>query len=261
MIKVKNNAEAFEIYVNGDITSDCDWHDFCNDMDIYPSKIKEQLDQAGDKAVNVYINSPGGDLFSGVAIHNMLKNHTGKTKAIVQGLCASSASIVAFGCDEIEMPSNTYLMIHKPTSGCWGNSSEMRKMADVLDKLQEGIVASYSNKKLESISDNTLKSMIDDETWMTGEDAARIFNIKVTDSIKINNKFENLNGDKIPDKVFSMFKEKKVDESEAVKETSMEDIANRVTEKIKAEVDKNKNEKLLDKINKAKIEAIRNLYR
>lgn len=180
MINVKNEADKTIVYVSGDIVSDS-WRGFKDwmpeDVSTYPEDIRTLLDGASG-AVEVRISSGGGDLFAGMAISNMLSRYGGHTKAIIDGLAASAASLIAFGCDEIEMPSNSYLMIHKPIVDVYGNSDDLLKWADTLDELQAGMVKTYA--RLAKVGDDDIKNMIDAETWLTGDKASECFDIAVT---------------------------------------------------------------------------------
>ena len=202
VIRVQNNADSTDIYVVGDIVDDS-WKGWSwgEDMNTYPSDIRDMLSESNNKAVNVYINSGGGDLFAGIAISNMLKRHNASTKAIVDGLAGSAASVIAFGCDTIEMPENAYLMIHKPSSWCSGNADDFKKMADTLDTLQEGIVNTYMAKVVDGIDSETINSMVNTETWLTGKAAKDYFKVDIVDkNAVIDNKVGNciLNCAKIP---------------------------------------------------------------
>ncbi len=186
MIKVKNLEDVTEIYITG-IIEDDSWKDYWYESeDTYPSDIRDLLKDAKDQ-VNVYINSGGGDMFAGVAISNMLKRFKGKTTAIIDGLAASAASIIAFGCDDIEIPKNAYLMIHKPASACWGDSDDFLKMADTLDTLQKGLVETYLSKAKDGIDEETINAYINAETWFTGKDAGDVFNITIKDEMLVSN--------------------------------------------------------------------------
>lgn len=182
MIRVQNNVDSTDIYVVGDIVDDS-WKGWSwgEDLDTYPSDIRSMLDEANNKPVNVYINSGGGDLFAGIAISNMLKRHNASTKAIVDGLAGSAASVIAFGCDSIEMPENAYLMIHKPSSWCSGNADDFKKMAETLDTLQVGIVNTYMDKVVDGVDSDKINSMVDEETWLTGKDAKEYFKINTVE--------------------------------------------------------------------------------
>ena len=189
MIKVKNEADKTIIFVSGDIVDDA-WRgwSWSEDVETYPQDIRDLLKDA-KKNVDVVISSGGGDLFAGMAISNMLQRHEGHTKAIIDGLAASAASIIAFGCDEIEMPSNAYLMIHKPMVGIMGNSDDLLKWADTLDELQKGLVETYMTKATEGKTAEEINNLIDKETWLTGKSASEIFNIQVTNASSVKNDF------------------------------------------------------------------------
>lgn len=186
MIKVKNLKDVTEIYVTGVIEDDSWKDEWFEDEDTYPSDIKNLLKDAKEE-VKVYINSGGGDMFAGVAISNMLKRFKGKTTAIIDGLAASAASIIAFGCDEIEIPSNAYLMIHKPSSICIGDSDQFLKMADTLDTLQKGLVETYMSKAKEGVDSEKINDFINAETWFTGRDCLDVFDVRVKDEMKVTN--------------------------------------------------------------------------
>lgn len=189
VIDVKNNGAVTEIYVSGDIVDDrwkgWSWED---DVETFPQDIRDILkDAKGD--VHVYIASGGGDLFAGMAISNILKRYKGNTKAIIDGLAGSAASIIAFGCDEIEMPSNAYIMIHKPSAGIIGNSDDFLHYAEVLDECQKGIVATYLSKAKEGVTEDKINEMVNAETWLTGKSAKEYFNIVITGDATFTNDF------------------------------------------------------------------------
>lgn len=186
MIKVKNLEDVTEIYVTGIIEDDSWKESWYESEDTYPSDIRDLLKDAKDE-VKVYINSGGGDMFAGVAISNLLKRYKGKTTAIIDGLAASAASIIAFGCDDIEIPKNAYLMIHKPASACWGDSDDFLKMAGTLDTLQKGLVETYLSKAKDGIDEETINAYINAETWFTGKDAGDVFDITIKDEMLVSN--------------------------------------------------------------------------
>lgn len=185
-LTIKNKLpEKAEIYINGDIVDDSwnfGWED---DPSIYPLNIKNMLDDVKGKDIDIHINSGGGHVFAGIAISNMIKNHNGHTKAIIDGLAGSIASVIAFGCDEIQMPNNAFLMMHKPFSLCMGNSDDMLKMAETLDNLQEGILNTYLNHAKENISKEEINELINKETWLNGKEASNYFNITTKEELKV----------------------------------------------------------------------------
>jgi len=175
-LEIKNQSEVTEIYINGDIESDVENDGFLelfgiNDTNIYPLDIKDALKEGENKEVHVHINSYGGDMFAGVAICNMLKNHKGKTVAYVDGLAASAASIIAFGCDEIIIPSNAYLMIHRVSCGIFGNADDFLKQIEVLEKLEDGIANTYEEKAVEGVTKEQILNDTERDNYMSAEDA------------------------------------------------------------------------------------------
>ncbi|MFE9232045.1 head maturation protease, ClpP-related [Cellulosimicrobium funkei] len=113
------------------------------------------------------VNSPGGEVFEGVSILNMLRAHKATVTAVVDGLAASAASVIATGCDETVMSPGTQMMIHSPSSIVWGNASEMRKTADVLDGIEASIIEVYTDKA----GEKDWTTLLADETWMTAKES------------------------------------------------------------------------------------------
>lgn len=133
------------------------------------SQIAAQLDGMPDEPVAVYINSGGGDVFDGIAIHNALKRHNGKVTVYVDGLAASAASVIAMAGDEVVMPANTMLMVHNPWTMTYGGAEDLRKTADILDQTRDAIVTAYRDKT--GMDDDELRALLDEETWMSAEQA------------------------------------------------------------------------------------------
>ncbi len=185
-LKIKNQtSHKAELYIYGDIVNDSWNYGWDDDPNVYPMDIQKMLDEVKGKELDIYINSGGGHMFAGVAISNMLSRHDGKTRAIVDGLAASAASIIAFGCSEVVVPSNGYLMIHKPMNACIGNSDDMLKMADTLERLQDGIVNTYMKLAKEGVTREDITALVNAETWLNGEAAAEIFNVTVTEELGV----------------------------------------------------------------------------
>jgi ATP-dependent Clp protease protease subunit len=132
---------------------------------------KAELDALGEiDTLNVYINSPGGDVFEGVAIANMVKRHKAKVIVHVDGLAASIASVIAMAADEIHMPNNSMMMIHNAWTYTYGNSNELREVADMLDKVNESIRQSYLLHAGDRTDEETIKTLMDKESWLTAQE-------------------------------------------------------------------------------------------
>ena len=122
-----------------------------------------------EKDIIMYINSPGGSVFSAVAIANTLKNHKAKVTANIDGLAASAATIITSACDTVRMPKNALFMIHNPITFAYGNNQEMQKTVEMLDKVKNSIIETYLSKT--KTDKETLSELMDNETWMDAETA------------------------------------------------------------------------------------------
>ena len=176
LLKVKNETDSSaELYFYGDIVSD--WEGGWSSEDQYPKAIRDFLKNSEGKDLNIYINSGGGSVFAGMAIYNMLKRHSGKKTVHVDGIAASIASVIALAGDVIVIPANAYLMIHKPFAPCIGNSDEMLKMAANLEAIEDGIINVYKEHLRDGADIEEIRQMVQAETWLTGDEAAKYFDI------------------------------------------------------------------------------------
>jgi len=124
----------------------------------------------GVSPVTVAIDSIGGDLFDGIAIHNALSRLGDRCTVRIDGACYSAASVIAAGAHRVEMADNALFMIHNPWTFAAGDSEDLRKVADMMDKAFDGIVASYQHRPL-TIDDAELRRLINAETWLTAGEA------------------------------------------------------------------------------------------
>ncbi len=105
------------------------------------------LGKLPDKApLTLRLNSPGGSVFDAVAIYNALQRHAGMVTVSIDGIAASAASYIAMAGDEIIMPENAFLMIHDPSGMVMGTASDMRSMAEALDKIGASLLRGYAAK-------------------------------------------------------------------------------------------------------------------
>lgn len=146
--------------------------------DVTPVQVNSFLKalQPNEEAT-IDITSYGGSVTAGLAICNLLKKASAnghKTKSHVIGIAASMASAIACACDEIEIDANAFLMVHNPWTIAMGNADDMRKEADTLDKYRDALLAIYRNKF--GLADDYIKQLLDDETWIIGEQAS-MFNL------------------------------------------------------------------------------------
>nr|DAJ07548.1 MAG TPA: Putative ATP dependent Clp protease [Caudoviricetes sp.] len=168
-LTVKQEAKngSAEMYIDGDIVTD-EWED----SDTSAAGFRDALKSLGDvKNINLHINSPGGSVFEGIAIYNMLKQNPAHVNVYVDGLAASIASVIAMSGDAIFMPSNAMMMIHNPWTMAVGNAEELRKQADGLDQITKSSVQTYLAKAGDKLDEDKLKELMDNETWLTAQEA------------------------------------------------------------------------------------------
>lgn len=155
-----------ELILDGPIASDTWWGD-----EVTPDLFREELKQhAGD--LTVVINSPGGDVFAGLAIYNALVNHNGNVTVRVDGLAASIASVIAMAGDKIIMSPGSMIMIHRPSVYAAGTVDDMEKAKDVLMKIEEGITPIYAKRT--GLSDEKIAELLEAETWMLADKAVEL---------------------------------------------------------------------------------------
>jgi ATP-dependent Clp endopeptidase proteolytic subunit ClpP len=133
------------------------------------SDFVSELQAVDTGRITLRINSPGGDVFDGLAILNSLRNHRAVIDVVVDGLAASAASFIAQAGDTIKMSPNSVMMIHEASGICLGNASDMRELADLLDKTSANIANIYSRRSGRSAEEH--RAAMRDETWYTDREA------------------------------------------------------------------------------------------
>lgn len=162
LVKEKQTA-TLNIY--GDITS-WPWLD----TDVSAANLSKQLEELGDvDKIDVYINSYGGEVAEGLAIYNALRRHKAKITTYCDGFACSIASVIFMAGEERIMSESSLLMIHNAWTYAKGNSAELRKQAEDLEKITQASVEAY--KTHSSISEDEIKKLMDNETWILPEEA------------------------------------------------------------------------------------------
>lgn len=155
------------LYIDGVLEVDRDW--WVGGAQVIARDFRRSLGKLGD--VTVYINSPGGDVMAGAEIYTALREHSeqgkGRVTVKVTGIAASAASVVAMAGDEILMSPVAYMMIHNPWSAAIGNAKELRRQADALDVISEGLINAYERRTGKSRDE--LMQLLDGETYMSAQ--------------------------------------------------------------------------------------------
>ena len=187
--KIRNEAdmEQAEMLLYGEIASETWWGD-----EVTPKDFAADLSALGGKDLLLRINSPGGDVFAANAIYNQLRDYKGKVTAKIDGMCASAATIVACGADTVTMPTNAVYMIHNPAVGLVGyfGSSELAHMSAYLATIKDTILASYQQKVGDTLTKVKLSHMMDNETWMSAEEALANGFIDTVEDLQVENRME-----------------------------------------------------------------------
>lgn len=147
--------------------------------DVTPVQVNAFLSKLEpNEEATIEITSYGGSVTAGLAICNLIKQASAnghKITAHVIGIAASMASAIACSCDELKIDANAFLMVHNPWTMTMGNANDMRKQAEVLDQYRDALLAIYRTKF--DTTDEVIKKMLDDETWIIGV-SAPMFELK-----------------------------------------------------------------------------------
>ena len=132
----------------------------------------KELNDSKEPPTHIKINSPGGEVFEGMAIYNATKQHKGKTISHIDGVAAGIASIIPFATEEIWMREDAWIMISNPSQFVIGSPYEMRTEVANLSKIIDSLVNIYTEalKKTEK----EIRSMMTDETWISANDAVEM---------------------------------------------------------------------------------------
>lgn len=175
---IKNEADSqeAELLIYGEISPNAEfWHAFLSDDPMVSAKeLQQDLRDLGGKDLTLRINSPGGDVFQAQAIYNLLKAYTGKIHCHIDGICASAATLVASAADDVIMPANALYMIHNPMM-CFGyqplTRDDLAKCIEQMDKTKDTLLNVYSDRCGDSLTRDEIARMMDEETWMTAQEA------------------------------------------------------------------------------------------
>jgi len=137
--------------------------------------------------IHLHLNTPGGDVFDGNAIYNALKQHPSPVHIYIDGLAASIGSVIAMAGDTVNIAKNGAIMIHDPWVMSMGNSDELRKQAEVLDKVKDALVETYVERTGQEAGQ--IMQWMNEETWFDADEAiAAGFATKIIDSVDVQNK-------------------------------------------------------------------------
>lgn len=156
-----------------------------------------QMQATDAKSITLTINSPGGSVFDALAIYNALRSSEAEVTVKVLGIAASAASLIAMAGDKIVMPENTFMMVHNPLTGAYGNAADMRELADVLDKIANSLISTYVARTGQT--EDKVRELLDAESWLTAAEAVELgFADELEPALKIAATFDT---DRLPENV------------------------------------------------------------
>ena len=186
-LRIENKAkDRADIWLYGDIGES--W----SGDSVTAKGLSDELKKlAGVKEITLRINSPGGNVFDGLAMYNSLKKFPAHIVTEIDGMALSIASIIALAGDEVRMAGNAVYMIHNPWTMAAGDAVEMRKIADQLDLVRDSLAGTYATKTKEQSSLEQISEWMNAETWFNSEEALKAgFVDQITDPIEIAAKFD-----------------------------------------------------------------------
>lgn len=167
----EDNADVADLYLYN-IIDDFAYEGYTDSAE----SILKDINSLGNiKTLNVFINSPGGSVFEGISIKNMLERQKLKgcfINVVIDGLAASIASVIAMAGDKITMPENALMMIHRASCGCMGNADEFAKQIEVLNKIDLVLTNTYVTRSNGLLTEEDVTNMFNSgDTWLTAQEA------------------------------------------------------------------------------------------
>lgn len=153
-----------DLVIHGDIAS-YKWED----SDVGSYDLAQELSSIKTPKLTVRINSYGGEVSQGLGIYNLLKSFKGEVVTINDGFACSAASVIFLAGSKRIMPKSSLLMIHNAWTMAYGDSNEMRKTAEMLEKVTLPSIEIY--KQSSNLTENEIKKMLDEETWISADEA------------------------------------------------------------------------------------------
>ena len=175
-----SNNKKHELYVYGEIIGGSNKWD---ESDVIFDDFKDKLNEMDDNStLDIYINSPGGSVFTTqgiVALLRRAKERGITINAYIDGMGASCASWLPFVADNLYVYPQSIMMIHKPMSTLWGaNADEMKKEIDFLDKIENDVIIPlYMERAKDGVTEEFIKKKMTAETWFTANEINELFNV------------------------------------------------------------------------------------
>jgi ATP-dependent Clp protease, protease subunit len=165
VFKAESSGNEATLYLYDAIVSDAMWGG------VAAADFVQALNSLQVDTIHLRINCPGGEVFAGQAMAQAVREHPANIVAHVDGYAASAASWLALACDQVVISEGAYFMIHKAMTIAWGNSDEFKKQADLLDKIDNTLVAGYVKETGQDAQQIT--DWMAAETWFNAEESVK----------------------------------------------------------------------------------------
>jgi len=189
LIKAVRDRSWYRIQAKGTSEADVYIYDEIGLWGIKAEEFVKDINALAVDRINLRLNTPGGGVFDGFAIYNALRSHRAEVITHIDGLAASIGSVVALAGDTVNIAQNAFFMIHNPHALVLGESKDMRKMADTLDKIAGAIVRTYADKS--GKSEEEIQQIMNKETWFNADEAKEAgFADNVTETREVKARFD-----------------------------------------------------------------------
>ncbi|QTD94334.1 Clp protease ClpP [Burkholderia anthina] len=165
--EIRNDANGDATVYLYDVIAADDWWG-----GISAASFVQQLASISAPNIHLRINSPGGDVFEARAMAQAIREHASNIIAHVDGYAASAATFLAIACEKVIMAEGSMFMIHRGSCLAWGTGDDLRATAELLDKVDASLVASYAKKTGQS--DDDIIAWMDAETWFSADEAVEL---------------------------------------------------------------------------------------
>ena len=220
--QLETDGTDADLYIFGDITS-YPWGE--KDKDAYG--IIKELGSLTASNIRVHINSYGGDVSEGLAIYNTLKNSNMNITTVCDGFACSAASVIFMAGKQRIMNAASLLMVHNAWTYGAGNATELRKMADDIEKITQASVEAY--KSVAQISEKEITKLMDDESWISPDEA-----LEYGFATEIAGKSETAPQQSAFGSIMQKLLQKKIAPAQSIKEIEADELAEKIAEKLEA---------------------------
>lgn len=163
---IRDDSGGRVLRLEGPIDSEGFWGD-----EVTPQSFRDEL-ESGEGDIIVWINSQGGNVFAAAEIYTMLRDYPGTVTVRIASYAASAATVVAMAGDVIQMSPTAVIIVHDPMTIAMGNTRDMEKAIEMLNKVKESIINAYMAKT--GLSHSRIYKLMENETCITAKEAVQL---------------------------------------------------------------------------------------